>query len=301
MIGYYKNNEIDRELWDNCIKNSAHTKPYPYSWYLDIMSPGWEALVDDDYDSVFPVPSYVKFGVQYAATPAFIQQLGAFSPDKSASNAIVEFLDYMPDIYKLTDLCIGQKVEYSGYKVVEKTNYELSLSSNYEKLLGRYTPECRKYISGAEKKRYEITSNVTPEELVDLSIENKRSNIEGVRLRDYDRLINLMHHCITNSKGRIAGVRSTKKRLVYGIFLVQLPGSITIILEANTPRSIEKHLGFFVVNEIIKANASTGAILDFAGISDKSAIPGGKSFGGINMPYYRIYRNRLFWPVRIMK
>jgi hypothetical protein len=54
MIVYHKNHEIDREQWDKCIRNSPGTKPYAWSWYLDIMAPGWEALVDDDYDSVFP-------------------------------------------------------------------------------------------------------------------------------------------------------------------------------------------------------------------------------------------------------
>jgi hypothetical protein len=96
-------------------------------------------------------------------------------------------------------------------------------------------------------------------------------------------------------------VRTTRKRLIYGIFLVQIPGSITIVLEANTSVSIEKHIGYFVLNEIIKDNASTAAILDFAGTSDMSAVPKGESFSGTKVPYYRIYRNRLFWPVRIMK
>ena len=68
MIVYHKNNEIDREQWDNCIKNSPGVKPYAYSWYLDIMAPGWEALVDDDYDSVFPVPGFSRFGIKYVAT-----------------------------------------------------------------------------------------------------------------------------------------------------------------------------------------------------------------------------------------
>jgi hypothetical protein len=301
MIVYHKNGEIDREQWDNCIKNSAVTKPYAYSWYLDIMAAGWEALVDDDYDSLFPVPSYIKFGIQYAATPAFLQQLGAFSPDKPPASAIVEFLDYMPNIYKLTDLCVGQKVEYPGYKVIENSNYELNLSSNYERIWDRYTPVCQKYISDAAKKRYDLTGNVSPEELADLCINNKGSNIRGVKLRDYDRLINLMRYCISNRKGRIIGVRASRKRLVYGIFLVQIPGSITIVLEANTSGSIEKHIGYFVLNDIIKDKASTATILDFAGTSDMSEVPKGQSFGGTKVPYYRIYRNRLFWPVRIMK
>ena len=301
MIVYLKNGEIDRVQWDNCIRNSSVARPYPYSWYLDIMAPGWEALIDDEYDSVFPVPSNVRFGIQYSATPAFVQQLGAYSPDKPSSESIVEFLDYMPEIFKLTDLCVGQKVEHQGYKVIEKSNFELDLSSEYENLLERYTPECRKYISSAAKKRYELTENVSPEELADLCMQNKGSNLRGVKPGDYKRLVNLMHYCISNRKGSITGIRATRKRLVYGIFKIHLPGSITILLEGNTAGSIEKHIGHFVINEIIKEAASTAAILDFAGTSDKSAIRKGELFGAVNVPYYRIYRNRLFWPARIMK
>lgn len=48
MITYLFNSEIDKDKWDNCIKNSPGAKPYAYSWYLDIMAPGWQALVDED-------------------------------------------------------------------------------------------------------------------------------------------------------------------------------------------------------------------------------------------------------------
>jgi len=301
MIVYLKNGEIDREQWDNCIRNSSVTRPYPYSWYLDIMAPGWEGLIDDEYDSVFPVPSNVRFGIQYSTTPAFVQQLGAFSPDKPSSESIIEFLDYMPEIFKLTDLCVGQKVEHHGYKVIEKSNLELDLSSPYDKLFERYTPECRKYIAHAAKKRFELTENISPEELADLFVLNKRLNLRRVKPGDYKRLIDLMHYCISSGKGSITGVKATRKRLVYGIFHIKIPGSITILLEGNTAGSNEKHIGHFVINEIIKEAASTATILDFAGTSDKSAIPKGESFGAAGVPYYRIYRNRLFWPARVMK
>ena len=71
MIVYHKNNEIDREQWDNCIRNTPGAKPYAYSWYLDIMAPGWQALVDDDYDSVFPVPGYHSFWNTIYCQPCF--------------------------------------------------------------------------------------------------------------------------------------------------------------------------------------------------------------------------------------
>ncbi len=301
MIVYHKNNEIDREQWDNCIRNSDNVKPYAYSWYLDIMTPGWEALVDDDYDSVFPIPSYIRFGLQYSSTPPFLQQLGAFSPDKPEAQAIVEFLDYMPEIYKLTDLCIRQKIIYPGYRVTEKNNFELNLSSEYDKLYEKFTPQCRRYISKNAGKKYELSGNASPEELVDLSMSNKLSNPKGIKTQTYDRLINLMYYCLSKKWGRIMAIRTARKKLLYGIFFIKLPRSVTIILEANTPSGITKHLGYVVINELIKEFAASPVVLDFAGISDWLTTAIGQSFGGTATPYYRIYRNRLFWPARIMK
>jgi hypothetical protein len=110
-----------------------------------------------------------------------------------------------------------------------------------------------------------------------------------------------MDYCIIGKKGRIIGVRTARKKLVYGIFIIEFHRSNTIILEANTPASITKHIGHFVVNEIIREKSSAAAVLDFAGASGITAISLGKSFGAVDVPYYRIYRNRLFWPARIMK
>jgi hypothetical protein len=63
MINYLRHNEIDHEQWDDCIKDSPRVKPYGFSWYLDIMAPGWEALTDDEYDAVFPLPGFRKYGI----------------------------------------------------------------------------------------------------------------------------------------------------------------------------------------------------------------------------------------------
>ncbi|MGA2407629.1 MAG: hypothetical protein ABSF81_12905 [Bacteroidales bacterium] len=40
MIVYLKNIEVDREQWDNCIKNTPGVKQHVYSWYNDITTPG---------------------------------------------------------------------------------------------------------------------------------------------------------------------------------------------------------------------------------------------------------------------
>jgi len=301
MIVYHKNHEIDREQWDNCIRNSPGVKPYAFSWYLDILSPGWEALVDDDYDSVFPLPCSEKFGVKYIATPVFLQQVGAFSPDKPADKSIIEFLDYLPDFYKLVDLCIGQEIVYDGYKITERVNYELDLSRHYEKLWEDFSTHCKRNVEASARKSPELVYDIKPDELIDLFILNTGKGIKGIKADDYQRLKNLMDFCLKNRKGRIIGVRGARKRPLFGIFLVETPGTKVMLFVVNTPQSREKRIGYYVVNELVKEFASTKTILDFAGSSIPDIASFMASFGSINNPCYRIYRNRLFWPVKMLK
>jgi hypothetical protein len=301
MIVYLNNSEIDKVLWDNCIKNSRTIKPYAYSFYLDMMAPGWQALVDDDYDCVFPLTGFTRFGIQYIATPIFLQQLGAYSPDKPATEVINDFIEYIPDFYKLIDLNIGQKIDLAGYKVTEKANFELDLSKPYEKLWDIFSTHCKRNIENSAKKKSEIVSDILPEEILDLFLKNKGKEISRIKPRDYQRLNNLMNFCLDNNKGRIIGVRDVKKKLLFGIFLVETDGNLTMLLVVNTPESRKRRTGYFVVNELIKTHSKTKTILDFAGSSIPSIASFMQSFGSVNVPYYRIYRNRLLWPVRVLK
>ena len=242
-----------------------------------------------------------RFGIQYVATPVFLQQLGAFSPDKPASQVINEFLDFMPDFYKFIDLCVGQKIDAKGYKVTEKINCELDLSKPYETIFNSFSDHCRRNVEASVKKNPILISDISPDEIIDLFIQNKGKDIRGIKVRDYQRLKNLMNFCLMNKKGRMIGVRGARKKLIFGIFLVEIRGNKTILFVVNTPQSRERRIGYFVVNELIKNFSSTRTTLDFAGSSIPSVASFIESFGCVKMPFYRLYRNRLIWPLRMFK
>lgn len=301
MINYVRNNEIDREQWDNCVKCSPGSKPYGFSWYLDIMAPGWDALIDDEYDAVFPLPGFRKFGIRYLATPVFVQQLGAYAPDKEPGRAINEFIEYMPDFYWLTDLCTAQKIDNDRFIVTLKTNYELDLTGSYEKLWDKFSDHCKRNTEKSYRKKIDIVSDIKPVELTELFVENAGKKIRGIKKRDYQKLINLMDFCLKNDRGRILGIRATGKRIIYGIFIVEIKGRKTMLFVVNTQESREYRLGYRIVNEIIKESAGTRTILDFAGSSIASIASFMESFGSKNVPFYRNYCNRLPWPLRLLK
>ena len=63
MIQYFEHKKIDKRKWDATIAECGNI--YAYSWYLDIVHPGWDALVEDDYQVVMPLTGGKKFGVNY--------------------------------------------------------------------------------------------------------------------------------------------------------------------------------------------------------------------------------------------
>lgn len=301
MINYLCNEEIDRTAWDSCVEKSPGVKPYAFTWYLDIMAPGWKALVDDDYDAVFPVPGFKRYGIQYVATPIFLQRLGVFSPDKPLDESVNEFLGYIPGFYRLIDLCISQKADCDGFHISEKANYELDLSDTYDRLWEAFAPHCRRNIESSAFFKPEIELNDDPGELIQLFLANKGKGIRNIKERDFRKLETLMNYCIRNRLGNILCVRNSSRQLIYGMFVIETKKSKTMLFVVNTPESRKMQTGYYVVNEIIKQYSSSKFILDFAGSSLPSVAFFMSSFGAKNYPYYRLYSNRLVWPLRYLK
>lgn len=301
MIEYLRHKEIDKVKWDICVGNTPGCKPYGYSWYLDIMAPGWEALVDDDYDSVFPVPAFRRFGLYYIATPVFLQQLGIFSPDNDIKVKLHEYLEYMPEFYRLVDLSIAQLPSGNSFRVTTKDNFELALSADYSKLCDNYSSDCRRNIRIASENVQKIEEVSDPGEVINLFRKNRGKGLKGVKERDYRKLYRLMLSACERGKGRLIGVRSVNKELIYGLFVVIVPGSVTLLFTATSEESRVKKTGYLVIDSIISEFSGSNMVLDFAGSSIPSIADYNRSFGGEKKAYYRIYKNRLPWPVRMFK
>ncbi len=281
--------------------NSPGAKPYGYSWYLDSMAPEWEALAEENYESVFPLPGFKKYGIHYIATPVFTQRLGVYSNNINKVTAISKFLDKIPDNYGLIDLCVGQDVKNESFRVTVRTNFELDLSHPYDQLWNNFSNHCKRNIDASVRQKHELMQHIDPAELIGLYRINRGREIRNIKDHHYRHLFDLMSYCISNRKGRIIGVKNAGGKLIFGIFLVETDGNKIILLVVNTPESRDNRIGYYVVNELIKESAESQTILDFEGSSIPSVASFMESFGSKNVPYYRIYRNRLPWPIRMLK
>jgi hypothetical protein len=131
VIRLLGHNEINREAWDHCIRHAIFETLYPYSWYLDLVSPGWEALVLDNYKAVMPLTWTKKLGFSMLLQPILAQQLGIFAVSPMETGLLDEFLMGIPAKFRYIDVCLNrenrEKIRQK-WQVFERGNYELDLS-----------------------------------------------------------------------------------------------------------------------------------------------------------------------------
>ncbi len=66
---HLKHHNINKMAWDATVRVASSGMPYAYSWFLDVVSPQWEALVTPAYTYVMPLPVKRKFGIAYVIQP----------------------------------------------------------------------------------------------------------------------------------------------------------------------------------------------------------------------------------------
>ena len=98
---------------------------------MNATSPNWDALILNDYETVFPLPIKSKFGFTYLSQPPFTSQLGAFGK----LNLDIEFLffNYIISHYKLIDLELNNYDEEFTMDIgIWKSLFEEKIKSSFE-------------------------------------------------------------------------------------------------------------------------------------------------------------------------
>ena len=147
MIRFVEHNDVDTEKWDRCIKRAINSTPYAFSWYLDIVVSHWNAIILNDYEAVFPLPTKRKWGIQYAFTPFWVQQLGLISQTNEGLKRIDDFISLIPSTYRFIELNMNHDVPVKdslNYNIVENFNYVLPLNKTYHLQIEAYSKNLKR-------------------------------------------------------------------------------------------------------------------------------------------------------------
>ncbi len=310
MIRFQRHNEIDKKKWDHAIDASANNLIYAYSWYLDIVSPGWGALVENDYESVMPLTGNKKYGVAYIYPPYFAQQLGVFSKNKLSSEKVQEFLDAIPPQYKFIEANLNTRntFDLNGFKTKKNTNIELKLNASYESLKKQFSEDTKRNIKKAAKHHIELRKGIAPADLIGIFRKNTGKKINNLTDKNYKVLLNLINICIQKGYAEVWGAYSEgnpstplRARLCAGVVWLTMGNRSIFLFSATDAEAKRSGAMFFLIDRFIQEHAGGKMILDFEG----SNLPGlarfYKGFGSEELVYLQVRRNSLPKIVRWMK
>ncbi|HEY6159592.1 MAG TPA: hypothetical protein VI112_00175 [Bacteroidia bacterium] len=294
MIYHLPHNGIDKKKWDEAIAASANGLVYAYSWYLDIVCPGWEALVKENYVSVMPLTAGKKYNIHYLYPPFFTQQLGVFSKRPPAEKEVAEFLGAIPEKFRYIEVNLNSENSFNGnsFLIKRNINCELSLGAPYEELFRNFSENTQRNIKKARKKDFQLIADIPPREVIRLFRNNRGKEVHALKDMHYRTLEKLVDAAKRRKMARVWGVTSEGGLCAGAIFLEDKARSIFIFSGMNGTGKANAAM-FFLISEYIKRHAGHDRILDFEGSNDKGLSRFYQSFGSKECVYLQVRQNRL--------
>lgn len=303
MIRFLKRKEIDNYKWDECIGQSIDEQAFYYTWYLDTCCETWGALVEGNYETVFPFAYKSKLGIEYIHQALFIRHFGVISKNEITESKRLEFLSAIPEEFKFLDLCLHENHTElpAGVKLNSKIYQKLSLSSTYEEIRSRYNENLLRNLKKAEKKSLKIQENYTPELLVSSFKEHQKKVAEEFSDTDYNTLLKLMQASSRNAIGTCWAVCDQEKSVLAAAFFVKTKNRQLYLKGYSSPEGRKHGAMHFLFDQFIRKNASQDIDLDFGGSSIKNIAQFFQSFGSDDCVYLRLQINRLPKALRWLK
>jgi len=302
-IYYKKHNEIDFNKWDNCIGNAFNGIIYAFSWYLNTVCEDWEALVGDDYKYVMPLTYRKKYGIYYLYQPLVTQQLGVFSGEKLDQEKVDSFLEKIPGKFKLIEISLNSFNKTANRKFVSKQNktYQLDLIIPYESLQKNYSTNTKRNISRAKKNKISIIGSPSINDLINLLSEDKSQKKMGFKVDDFSILRQLISNAVRFRMGKIIGAYDDFNNLCAAAFFVSSHTKTIFLLAVSNRNAIDKRAMFLLIDDFIKNNAGKNITLDFEGSNLHGVARFYSGFGAQPCDYLSIRRNRLPFPLKLLK
>lgn len=301
MIKYLQRKHIDDIKWNNCINHAFNGNLYGYSWFLDIVAGEWDALVENDYERVFPLVRQRKFGISYIYQPFFTQQLGLYSTTKLDAEALSSFIKAIPSKFRQVEVNLNtlNKVEGLSVKVIPQLNHELDLIHSYEKIRQTYSDNLIRNLKKPVKAELTISKNIKPDDIIDLFRKNRGKEISHLHDKDYLKLKRIAYACMYKGIANIQGVYDRQNQLCAGAFFILSNNKAIFLFSGLSEEGRESGAMPFLIDNFIREHSGRHLTFDFDGSNDPNLARFYKSFGSKECVYQRVVIYRLPWVLNV--
>ena len=303
QIRHLRHHDIDRAAWDETVRRSPGGMTYAMGWYLDIVSPGWEALATPGYSMIMPLPWRKKFGIRYLYQPPFTQQLGLFSVDgKPGPEEVKAFVGAIPASFRYRDIFLNKGNVYqddAGTKVFPRITHHLNLGRPYDDIRKGYSENLVRNLKKASAAELAFVEP-DPRALISLFRQNRGSSIETLKQREYEILSRMLDTGIANGRVTMSGI-SDRGQLLAGAAFLESIHEYVFLFSASGAEGREKGAMSAIIDRFIGRHSNNKKVLDFEGSMDKNLSRYYKGYVAVEIVYLHIQQNKLPLPLRWMK
>lgn len=311
MLRYLPNSQINYQQWDACVEASPQAIVYGLSWYLDVVSPGWAGLVEEQsgrYLTVMPLPEASKIGITYLRQPFFAQQLGLFSVRDQAAwtGALDQVLHHYALISKYSfNTGNGQLAFPADPQLQVQAHYthHLDLSPPYETLCRQYSRDRRLNLARARKAGLQVVESEDIRPLIALFRADAANRITGGAAEASYRILEDLFR-VLKQKGlaQLCYTRTAGGEWDAGCLFVHYGGKIIYLFNAASVEGRRRNGRSLMIDRVIRQYAGQPYVFDFESpAAVASIIRVYRGFGSRPVPFYTIRCNHLPAPIRWVK
>jgi len=252
-IKHLRYNQIDLEKWDNCISKSLNNFVFGYSWYLDIVTEAWEALVENDYERVMPLPFDYKLNYQFIYQPMFAPQLGIFSTTPLNSDDIINFIDNIPQKFKKIEINLNKFniLDKPTLQLTKKTLFSIDLIESYEKISNKYSYQIKENLESVKSQKYFISNGIAPNEIITFLRKNNFTQNEN----NYDTIRKIISYTLNRKFSKLYCVYDFRGNLVCITFFIISNYNVNLLIFAITNDENKSQIISLIIDSFINEHA----------------------------------------------
>ncbi|MCI5081858.1 MAG: hypothetical protein MRY78_09205 [Saprospiraceae bacterium] len=291
QIEFVAGADIDKVKWNSCIHYASNGNIFAYKWYLDHVAKDWDALIEGDYESVFPLVWRTNmFGKKELYQPSLMRELGIYSINVLSQTRVKKFLENIPEEYQKVDIHLNERnapPEDAGFKLDKKTNHQLFLGQPYEILQEGFDESLKQKLDAPEMEDLVPASGLKPEKIADFYIKHAQKYNKN-RETDFHALQRIMYNVLHRGWGFATGVMNTDQELLAANFFVYSHNRIMSLVPMVSPKGKAQNALLFLMDLIIRTHANRQLILDFNTMSENALA---KQFNALPTKFYRLHKN----------
>lgn len=296
-LNFIENKNINRTEWDNAVNNSINGMIYAYSWYLDVVSPGWCAIIAEDFSSIMPLTTKKKYGINYIMTPLFMQQGGVFSKNPVSKKNVQDFVNEIPKKFRYIkyNFNTGNNFDLNFYKQYGLTMH-IDLSASYESIFKGYKQNTVRNLKLASYYNLNYNDEISISDFYDLV--SKTSIISKSQKKTLREIVNISSN---RTFGKICGVTDHVNNLIAAAVILRSHKKSINLFNISSKEGYNKKAMFLLFDRYFYGNSGQDMIFDFEG----SRIPGVarfyKGFGAKTVNFPILHINKLPALMRFFK